>query len=239
MDDRLLREVEHNRKIATHAEDIWGWASPAGSIRAMRRARLIIAQASLEKNTRVLELGCGTGFFTKSFAEQVSEVIALELSFELIKQVPSINNVYPISSNAEKLPFKTETFDAVMGSSILHHLRIEQALSEIWRTLKPGGKIAFAEPNMANPQIILQKNIPWLKAKMGDSPDETAFFRWQIVSFLSQAGFVEPQAIPYDFLHPLIPEKWINIVQRIGSTIEKIPLLREIAGSLIISAQKK
>jgi len=35
----------------------------------------------------------------------------------------------------------------------------------------------FAEPDMLNPQITLQKNIPALKRRLGDTPDETAFSR--------------------------------------------------------------
>lgn len=54
-------------------------------------------------------------------------------------------------------------FDVVIGSSILHHLEIETAMKKIFEILKPGGIIVFAEPNMMNPQIALQKNIPWLK----------------------------------------------------------------------------
>ena len=57
---------------------------------------------------------------------------------------------------------------------------IEEALRDIYRVLKPGGTIYFTEPNMLNPQIAMQKNIPWIKRKLGDSPDETAFFRWPL-----------------------------------------------------------
>jgi hypothetical protein len=104
--------------------------------------------------------------------------------------------------------------------------------------LKPGGRIAFTEPNMLNPQIALQKNIPWLKRKLGDSPDETAFFSWKIKKFLTSAGFINVQATPFDFLHPAIPPKLINPVLGISKIAEKTPLLKAIAGSLFIQAVK-
>lgn len=57
-------EIEHGEKIAGQAEAIWNWASPAGKLRAKRRARLIAEAAELSTGMRVLELGCGTGLFT-------------------------------------------------------------------------------------------------------------------------------------------------------------------------------
>jgi ubiquinone/menaquinone biosynthesis C-methylase UbiE len=84
------------------------------------------------------------------------------------------------------MTFENRRFDYILGSSVLHHLDIEKAISEIYRVLKDGGIIAFTEPNMMNPQIALQKNIPYLKRKLGDSPDETVFFRWKISKLLKK-----------------------------------------------------
>jgi SAM-dependent methyltransferase len=125
-----------------------------------------------------------------------------------------------------------------LGSSVLHHLDIDKAVKEIYRVLKPGGMIAFTEPNMLNPQIALQKNIPWLKKKLGDSPDETAFFSWNIKKLLVTAGFTHVKATPFDFLHPAIPPGLINPVLGISRIAEKTPLLKAIAGSLFIQAVK-
>jgi hypothetical protein len=48
--------------------------------------------------------------------------------------------------------------------------------------LKSGGTIYFTEPNMLNPQIAIQKNVSWVKRKLGDSPDETAFLSLAIAA---------------------------------------------------------
>jgi len=73
---------------------------------------------------------------------------------------------------------------------------------------------------------------------MGDSPDETAFIRWKLKNVLKKAGFKDIEIFPYDFLHPSVPKSLIGIVKSIGFVTEKTPLLREIAGSLIIYAKK-
>jgi SAM-dependent methyltransferase len=53
--------------------------------------------------------------------------------------------------DAHNLEFEDESFDFVYGCAILHHLDYNRALNEIYRVLKPGGKILFAEPLGINP----------------------------------------------------------------------------------------
>ena len=121
----------------------------------------------------------------------------------------------------------------------MHHLEIDNALSEFNRVLKPNGTIYFTEPNMLNPQIVLQKNIPFLKKRMGDSPDETALSRWSMRRKLIAHGFKQIEILPFDFLHPKTPKFFLRIVNDLGLVLEKIPLLSEIAGSLYIHAIKR
>ena len=136
------------------------------------------------------------------------------------------------------MPFAEGVFDSVVGSSILHHVDMGAALKEIHRVLKPGGRLAFAEPNMLNPQVMLQKNIPALKRLLGDTPDETAFFRGPLAHTLRKNGFTEVKVEPFDFLHPATPALLIPLLQRVGPFLERMPFCREIAGSLITSATR-
>jgi hypothetical protein len=121
---------------------------------------------------------------------------------------------------------------------VLHHLEVEQSLRRIRALLPSGGAMAFAEPNMLNPQIAIQKNIPAIKKRLGDSPDETAFIRWPLQRWLQQAGFQEVRITPFDFLHPRLPAALIARVEALGAILEKTPIICEIAGSLFIRALK-
>jgi ubiquinone/menaquinone biosynthesis C-methylase UbiE len=240
-DKRLAREIEHGKYlISTGAGEVWNWESPAGKLRWQRRVKML--SSVLNDNFKVLELGCGTGYFTRELVKLKVHVTAIDISPELIdvakSEIKSENVSFEVQ-NAYEMTYDSNQFDAVIGSSVLHHLDIVKAVTEIYRVLKPGGMIAFTEPNMLNPQIALQKNIPWLKRKLGDSPDETAFFSWKIKKLLNRAGFVEIQATPFDFLHPAIPPKLINTVLGISKIAEKTPLLKAIAGSLFIRAVKR
>ncbi len=230
-------EIAHGERIAGHAEAIWGWASPAGQQRAQRRAALLVSAAAIGPGKRVLELGCGTGLFTAKFVKAEAQVTALDISRNLLIQAKQRLLAAAFhQADSEFLPYPSGAFDAVVGSSVLHHLPLNSSLGEIARVLRPGGRIAFAEPNMMNPQVMAQKNIPPLKRALGDTPAETAFFRWRLVRQLKWHGFSHATITPFDFLHPLTPPSLIPVVSRLSIVLESLPILREFAGSLLISA---
>jgi SAM-dependent methyltransferase len=129
-------------------------------------------------------------------------------------------------------------FDAVIGSSILYHLDMEDALARILELLKPGGVMSFAERNMLKPQIVLEKNTQWLKAYMGDSPDETAFVHWPSARPLREVGFERIEIVPFDWPHPNTPAPLIGAVSRAGRWMERVPILREFAGALYIRSRR-
>jgi SAM-dependent methyltransferase len=241
MSKRLENEILHGKKlISGGAEDIWNWASPAGQIRADRRADFFVKVANISANDKVLEIGCGTGLFTRKVYESTkASITATDLSEDLLNEA---KEKFPegkfLIDDAMKMQFTDESFDVVFGSSILHHLELHKALGEILRVIKKGGRMVFAEPNMINPQILIQKNIPFIKERLGDSPDETAIVRWKFKKLMEDTGFTNVTIFPYDFLHPVTPKPLIGLVNSIGKIIEKIPLLKEIAGSVIIYGEK-
>src|SRR6185437_7465720 len=72
-------------------------------------------------------------------------------------------------------------FDAVVGSSVLHHLDLDLAFQNIYRLLRPGGRACFAEPNLLNPQVFAERRLPFLRHIFWYvSPDESAFTRWRL-----------------------------------------------------------
>jgi len=239
---RLQREIAHGKNLTVNdPEKIWGWGTPAGVLRAKRRAHLIIERAGMHSGMRVLEIGCGTGLFTEKFASTGAYIVAVDISDDLLELARQRNlppTVKFVHSSFEGLS-QEKPFDAVVGSSILHHLDINNSLQSIYRLLQPGGVMCFAEPNMANPQIVVQKNVPFIKKWLGDSPDETAFFRWTLKKKMEKYNFEKIIVEPFDWLHPATPEPLIIVVRKFGQRIEKIPILRELAGSLLITGFRK
>jgi 2-polyprenyl-3-methyl-5-hydroxy-6-metoxy-1,4-benzoquinol methylase len=240
MQSRIHREVQHGRFLAQRgAEEVWNWESPAGKLRWARRVKML--GSHLKPGMSVLELGCGTGSFTHQLACSGADIVAIDVSPELLEiamSKSSAANVRYEIQNAYDLSYPDAVFDSVVGSSVLHHLEIKDAMRQIHRVLKPGGSIYFTEPNMLNPQIAIQKNVPWVKQQLGESPDETAFFRWPLRRLLEKTGYRNVQIDPFDFLHPQTPVALISRVNWFGRLLEKTPFISEIAGSLYIRAIK-
>jgi ubiquinone/menaquinone biosynthesis C-methylase UbiE len=239
---RWAREIEHHRRIADRAEAIWNWDSPSGRRRAERRAALFVEAGALAPGRRALELGCGTGIFLEMVAASGASLTGLDLSHDLLARardrVRSLPQVRLARGNAEDLPFPGGVFDAVYGSSVLHHLDLERALQQAQRVLRPGGRVVFAEPNIVNPQVAFMFHVGWTKHYFGVSPDEMAFSRFRAARALREAGFIEVEVRPFDFLHPSTPPGWIERVSRLGCWLEKVPLLREVTGSLLLVARR-
>ena len=247
MGQNKAQELEHARKILHHPEFYWNSSTSAGHKGSLRRAEWVAAASGFRPGLRVLEVGCGTGFFSEIFLRSGVELHAIDISPDLLDKARE--RCLPAGQagrteadfrvcDIEALPYEDNAFDAVVGIRVLHHLDMETSFNEIRRVLKPGGVIAFCEPNMLNPQIMLQKNIPFIKRLMGDTPDETAFFKWPLKRFLDGKGFSEILIEPFDFLHPWIPAFLAPSAEAVGSCLERIPLIKEIAGSLRIFGRR-
>ena len=237
-DRRYADERRQGIDIASGDPDgIWGWSSPAGRLRADRRARFLIEAARLGPSVRCLELGSGTGVFTERLAESGCELVALELSEALAERCRE-----RIGDRAEVVVGNVETgeglddrtFDAIVGVSILHHVNMELALQNTFSTLAPGGRFGFSEPNMANPQVWATKNIDLVGRRLHETPHETAFYTGQLRELFERGGLTVEVCEPFEFLHPATPARLIATVRRLERVLERSPV-RRIAGSIRIA----
>lgn len=239
-EDRLKNEIEHGKLLRdSWAGTLWYWETPAGQLRWRRRVQMLTAHITPEM--KVLELGCGVGYFTEFLAQTGAQIIANDISPDLLdvaRQRVKASNVTFNEENAYDLTYEDQTFDSVVGSSVLHHLEVDQALKECFRVLKPGGTMYFTEPNLVNPQVYMERRIPYLQRKSHTSPDEIAFVRGPLAKKIRAHGFSDVAIEVFDFLHPATPKPMIGFVKSTGEILEKIPLIREIAGSLYIRAKK-
>jgi len=241
--ERLAHEIAHHDAIAPRAETVWNWASPSGRRRAARRASFFVEQLRAAPGLRALEIGCGSGVFLERALTSGARVVAVDLSLTLLARVcaklgqATSGGPQLLCADAERLPFKDASFDVVYGSSILHHLDLSVALRSVHRVLRPGGQLVFAEPNLLNPHVALQFRV-FPREWSGFSPDEQAFTRFRARRLAQEAGFVDVSSEPYDFLHPLVPEPLADVVAALSLWLERVPILREIAGSQLIRARK-
>ena len=97
---------------------------------------------------RVLDIGCGTGFFSERLAEKGAIVIAADLSSEMLKQAKNrcADKVVEYrEADAEALPFADDSFDLVFSSLALQWCcDLSVPLKELQRVTKPAGRIYFS-----------------------------------------------------------------------------------------------
>jgi ubiquinone/menaquinone biosynthesis C-methylase UbiE len=96
---------------------------------------------------RVLEVGCGNSYTLGKYAQagaQVYGVDVTETAVELSLQRFEYQNLTGdfIVANAEDLPYESDFFDCICSMGVLHHVPdTEKAVSEIYRCLKPRGRL--------------------------------------------------------------------------------------------------
>src|SRR6185437_12969138 len=101
---------------------------------------------------RALDLGCGGGHVSFAVAPHVCEVVAYDLSAEMLAVVATaahergLRNLATQQGVAERLPFADASFDYVFSRWSAHHWRdLEAGLREAARVLKPGGTAVFID----------------------------------------------------------------------------------------------
>jgi SAM-dependent methyltransferase len=239
--DPAVERAHFDALVAARGPIYWADRTAAGARRREIRAELLAARAGVGAEGRVLEIGCAIGDYTEALASQTD---ALLVSVDVAPAAAALarsrlpHRVAVATADVERLPFAGASFDAVVGNAVLHHLRLDRALPELLRVLRPGGRFCFSEPNMLNPHVFVEKNVPWVGRLLDDSPGETAFVRWRLAATLARAGLADVSVRPFDFLYPAVPAALVPAVERLGRWLERLPGMREVAGSLLVTARK-
>lgn len=90
-----------------------------------------------------LEIGCGTGEFTRLLATRAQNVVAVDLSPQMLRlarqQSANHANIEYVLGDAMRLSLPAESYDCIVSLATLHHLQAEQALLKMKDALKPNG----------------------------------------------------------------------------------------------------
>jgi demethylmenaquinone methyltransferase/2-methoxy-6-polyprenyl-1,4-benzoquinol methylase len=105
--------------------------------------------ANLPANGLLLDVGGGTGRVSEALEKCASKVIVTDLSFEMLIRARVNKGLLAVCAQAEKMPFPDDSFDRIIMVDALHHVYSQKnSASELWRLIKPNGRIIIEEPNI-------------------------------------------------------------------------------------------
>ncbi len=108
---------------------------------------------------RCLEFGCGPGdalWVDGGYAFDLSEEALVQAQQQAARRGLRLRFC---QADAERLPYRDESFDLIYGRAILHHMDTTTAAREIHRLLQPGGKAIFSEALGLNPVVNLFRRL--------------------------------------------------------------------------------
>jgi ubiquinone/menaquinone biosynthesis C-methylase UbiE len=122
-----------------------------------RRARIIFENFDLEGKEKVLEVGCGRGFYLKTLKTiwpnlDITGIDINQKYLDIARKFLGNSDVKLINGDATRLPFKDNSFDRIIATEILEHIPDDKkAIAEMYRVLKPDGIAMVTVPNKNYP----------------------------------------------------------------------------------------
>jgi ubiquinone/menaquinone biosynthesis C-methylase UbiE len=170
-----------------------------------RELSAMIDSLPLRPGMRVLDVACGSGFYTRLLADRVGPggmAVGIDSSHEYLQRTPNGRQVY-LCGGLEALPLRPATFDVLLCAQNLYSLpEPVQALERMKSAIRPGGAIAVLEGDTIH-EIIL----PWparleLAVRSAEHRalcDETKrparfYVGRELLAVLAEAGF-EPSSL--------------------------------------------
>jgi ubiquinone/menaquinone biosynthesis C-methylase UbiE len=162
------------------------------------------AVAGLPVSGKLLDAGGGTGRKSYPLLKKVAGIVIADSSMGMLSQAAKKTGLITVCSETERLPFEDDSFERVIMVDALHHVYDYRVTSgELWRVVRPGGRIVIEEPDIHTVIVKIMAIIEKLA--------------------LMRSHFISPQEIAATFVSPKAEVKiesedsiaWIVINKRV------------------------
>jgi ribosomal protein S18 acetylase RimI-like enzyme/SAM-dependent methyltransferase len=169
---------------------------------------------NLTENSRIADIGCGTGGQTMVLAQNtLGNITGIDFFPDFInlfnqnaENLYLQNRVKGIVGNMENLPFEVEEFDLIWSEGAIYNIGFERGLNEWWKFLKTGGYIAVSEASWFTDERPAEIHQFWHNAYPEIDTIPNCIAKMQNAGYVPVATFVLPENCWTDnFYVPLIP----------------------------------
>ncbi len=126
----------------------------------------VLALLGEVKDKRILELGIGTGVYSRTVSGLGGTAFGLDISAQMLQQVRSSADIFLIRGDIENLPIQSDTMDAVICIRAIRFLDdLRKGLTEVNRVLKPSGLFVFNFHNSSSLKWHIGEILGYTKEK--------------------------------------------------------------------------
>ena len=221
-----------------YRDKYWRSNDPILRDRLLWRAQTFRHTVHLLPGQTILELGCGGFSFTRALL-RVSRKQNPITSVTFQPQ-PPVTSVVPRDIELIQLrdfpgALAGRRFDYIVAMDLLDRSTSSELLQAVHDLLSPGGEILFYESNPWNPIYKIRRLLLRL---VGETDPRNLINRPGLYELLSEIGFIRIYAVFNDFVYAPLTRSLIWLLRNFSIVLENAPLLRRMAGSILVHAQK-
>ncbi len=189
-------EIRENSSLhqSNHGDFLfYGWGSHIYDVVMVRLTRRLYQRvigdiAPVLSEGKVLDAGTGPGTLARDIARHLPrlQVYGIDLSEDMIrlarehaKREQLEERVHFDSGNIAQMPYPDQSFDLVVSTISMHHwYEIEQPLRDLYRVLRPGGRLWIYDFRLVKVQTVEKAlaNIPFVGTPLEHTLVRTGFF---------------------------------------------------------------